>query len=230
MKMDLQVSLAWLLLLSSSLLSEPASGMWWNSQGGSTGGQNLIWNKLSKWIKDLLRRKVSGEPQIRLVSGGDQCAGRVEVYYEGKWGTVCDDHFSKNSGDVVCRQLGCGHVVSVFGWSYFGRGTEDIHLDDVQCEGTESYLWDCPHAGWNTHDCGHNEDVGVICSAAARSTLAPTASSENPQTSTSASMFSTDSTVVTTTTGTPTSTDKGKEKKETTNVMCGNFERYMRFV
>ncbi|NXP07833.1 DMBT1 protein, partial [Thinocorus orbignyianus] len=93
-----------------------------------------------------------------------RCSGRVEVSREGKWGTVCDDHFDMNSGSVVCRQLGCGQVVSVLGWSYFGGGSENIHLDDVQCRGTESYLWDCPHSGWNTHNCEHNEDVGVICS------------------------------------------------------------------
>ncbi|NXW66725.1 DMBT1 protein, partial [Eurystomus gularis] len=103
-------------------------------------------------------------PQLRLVSEGDRCAGRVEVYYKGKWGTVCDDHFSISSGSVVCRQLGCGQVVSVLGRSYFGPGRGDIYLDNVQCRGTEAYLWDCRHAGWSRHNCGHHEDVGVICS------------------------------------------------------------------
>uniref|UniRef100_A0A8C3JZ31 SRCR domain-containing protein n=1 Tax=Calidris pygmaea TaxID=425635 RepID=A0A8C3JZ31_9CHAR len=95
---------------------------------------------------------ICAEPQLRLVSGRDRCSGRIEVYHKGKWGTVCDDHFDLNSGSVVCRQLACGQVVSVLGWSYFGAGSESIHLDDVRCRGTESYLWDCPHAGWNIHN------------------------------------------------------------------------------
>ncbi|XP_039927365.1 soluble scavenger receptor cysteine-rich domain-containing protein SSC5D-like [Hirundo rustica] len=173
--MDLHVRLTWLLLLSTTLLSEPASGTWWNRPDGDP---NSLWSKFSNWIKEKFQQKAP--PQLRLESGGDRCAGRVEVYHDGKWGAVCDDYFNMKSANVVCRQLQCGQAVSVLGLSYYGPSGKIIHLDDVQCKGTESHLWDCRHAGWGKHNCGLNEDVGVICSDALRSTVAPTGSSPAP--------------------------------------------------
>ena len=46
------------------------------------------------------------------LSGGDSTdEGRLEVYYNGQWGTVCDDKFSYIDAVVVCNSLGFGFVL-----------------------------------------------------------------------------------------------------------------------
>ncbi|NXF58027.1 C163A protein, partial [Ciccaba nigrolineata] len=109
----------------------------------------------------------SGSQQVRLVNGPGLCAGRVEIYYQHSWGTVCDDGWDLPDATVVCRQLGCGGAVEAVGSAWFGEGSGQIWLDGVNCSGAEAALWDCPVGSWGQHDCGHKEDAGVVCSGSA---------------------------------------------------------------
>jgi len=57
----------------------------------------------------------------RLVGGPSSRAGRVEVNYNGVWGTVCNDGFTDTEASVVCRSLGFKYVyfVTFFGFGFF---------------------------------------------------------------------------------------------------------------
>ncbi|XP_075993713.1 HHIP-like protein 1 [Genypterus blacodes] len=103
---------------------------------------------------------------LRLV-GDDQGRsdrGRVEIYVNGEWGTVCDDLWTTSNAAVVCRQLGFQYALKASRNSEFGEGKDlRILLDDVQCDGSESSLLECVHPGVGTHNCAHYEDAGVIC-------------------------------------------------------------------
>ena len=37
-------------------------------------------------------------------------AGRVEVFHNGLWGTICNIDFDIYEGDIICRQLGFLYV------------------------------------------------------------------------------------------------------------------------
>ena len=43
---------------------------------------------------------------IRLQGGNFVNQGRVEVYCNGQWGTICDDKFGSDDANIICKQLG----------------------------------------------------------------------------------------------------------------------------
>ncbi|XP_066515942.1 scavenger receptor cysteine-rich type 1 protein M130-like [Hoplias malabaricus] len=101
---------------------------------------------------------------VRLVGSGGACAGRLEVFHSGSWGTVCGDLWDIKDAQVVCRQLQCGEALSAPVPAQFRPGTGPIWLNEVQCEGNETSLWNCRYQLSEGGECGHKEDVGVVCS------------------------------------------------------------------
>ncbi|NXG14410.1 LOXL2 oxidase, partial [Grallaria varia] len=106
-------------------------------------------------------------PKIQLRLAGQKRKhneGRLEVFYGGEWGTVCDDDFSIHAARVACRELGYLEAVSWLPSSKYGKGEGKIWLDNVHCTGKETTLAACASNGWGVSDCKHTEDVGVVCS------------------------------------------------------------------
>ncbi|XP_041472306.1 deleted in malignant brain tumors 1 protein-like [Lytechinus variegatus] len=102
--------------------------------------------------------------ELRLAGGNGHSTGRVEIRYKGVWGTICDDLWDLNDAAVVCRMLGFPRALRAPGMAYFGEGTGQILLDNVNCAGDEESLAQCSHPGYSNHNCVHHEDAGVVCS------------------------------------------------------------------
>lgn len=123
------------------------------------------------------------ESDVRLVGGQTVNDGRVEICV---WGTVCDDRWDIHDATVVCSNMmdvSSSFVYNsiinkyvVFMLKHFLAsypllsydGTLDffkpIHLDNVQCNGTESMLIECSHQGTGNHNCVYgSKEAGVIC-------------------------------------------------------------------
>ena len=46
--------------------------------------------------------------------------------------------------------------------SYTER-TWPIHINDLNCSGSEETIWNCPHNGLISYSCNHNDDAAVSC-------------------------------------------------------------------
>ena len=100
---------------------------------------------------------------IRLAGGNLQNYGRVEIYYNGEWGTVCDDGWDTADATVVCRQLGFYSSVRAYGSARYGQGTGPILLSRLSCIGNEPNLTDCNQSSVGTKNCTHSDDASVVC-------------------------------------------------------------------
>ncbi|XP_064406366.1 neurotrypsin-like isoform X1 [Halichondria panicea] len=113
--------------------------------------------------------QLSGDVRLIDTSGltGGRGVGRLEVYYSGQWGTVCQDGFGPAGALVACRQLGfLGYVV-------YGiiRNSGDLAasestptwLDNLRCNGSESRLDECPQNPTGVHNCDRSDDVALVC-------------------------------------------------------------------
>ena len=97
---------------------------------------------------------------LRLRDGLHPYEGRLEIFLNDQWGTICDDGWSKQDADVACRQLGFSESLMAVHGSYYGAGDGEILLDEVACTGQESSLLSCNNG---TIDCSHGKGAGVVC-------------------------------------------------------------------
>ena len=98
-----------------------------------------------------------------MADGDSSYSGRVEIYRNGEWGTVCDDYWTDRTAQVVCQQLGFGSRSASVDFGV-PAGTGPILMDDVNCSNGQTNLLACSHNGFGNHNCSHMEDVGVSCS------------------------------------------------------------------
>ena len=114
---------------------------------------------------------------IRLVGSTDPLVGRVELCVNKTWGTICDDYWDNDDAKVVCRQVGFpgeGLQVSKLqshcltgAQARIGSYTEKLksfHIIDLNCNGTEDNVFDCPHNLVQQYSCAYYEDAYVRCS------------------------------------------------------------------
>ncbi|XP_071486160.1 scavenger receptor cysteine-rich domain superfamily protein-like [Diadema antillarum] len=125
-------------------------------------------------------RSEQKEGNLRLVDGLSPDHGRLEIFHDYEWGTICDYSWSMEDAVVACRQLGFLRVVTAN--VFYGGGEGPIHLKRVSCNGSESKLINCNIPEWGTRYCQHSNDVGIYCSSSLTHQTNPPAPSPQNQT------------------------------------------------
>lgn len=104
--------------------------------------------------------------KLRLVNdAGADYFGRVEISYDGDWGTVCDYDWHGKDANVTCRQLGFPGGREFKG-STHGNGNGSVHLSGMSCDNTEDTLLECASRGWGNvqnYCTSHHSDASVYC-------------------------------------------------------------------
>ena len=99
----------------------------------------------------------TAEVEVRLHGLNTSHAGHVQVKYNGTWGTICAVRdLTYRSAEVICRQLGQGppvkHKFSNNECTATNHGADTVWLSDLNCQGYEDTIDQCPHRGWGILD------------------------------------------------------------------------------
>ena len=102
---------------------------------------------------------------MRLVGGSSYNEGVVEVYYNGRWGSVCYYGWDEHDANIVCRQLGFTSAESA---NFGAKPGTDIIVENVVCSSNDTILASCGHYGVGIKiGCYHNHlhyvVAGVKC-------------------------------------------------------------------
>uniref|UniRef100_A0A452ETI2 SRCR domain-containing protein n=1 Tax=Capra hircus TaxID=9925 RepID=A0A452ETI2_CAPHI len=146
------------------------SGPIWLDDVNCTGKESHVWRCPSRgWGQHDCRHKqdagviCSEFLALRLVSEDQQCAGWLEVFYNGTWGSVCRSPMEDITVSVICRQLGCGDSGTLNSSVGLREGSRPRWVDGIRCRKTDTSLWQCPSDPWNYTSCSPKEEAYISC-------------------------------------------------------------------
>ncbi|XP_070222808.1 antigen WC1.1-like, partial [Bos mutus] len=146
------------------------SGPIWLYDLNCTGKESHVWRCPSRgWGRHDCRHKedagviCSEFLALRMVSEDQECAGWLEVFYNGTWGSVCHSPMEDITVSVICRQLACGNSGSLNASVGLREGSRPPWVDLIQCRKIDTSLWQCPSDPWKYSSCSPKEEAYISC-------------------------------------------------------------------
>ena len=98
----------------------------------------------------------------RFQSGMSQLEGRLEIYYQGVWRSVCTQHWTLKEAHVACRMM--GYHSALYARTIYGSFDSQVGIKDLRCNGSEKDLVGCRNNSWNLQGCQDKMYATAICS------------------------------------------------------------------
>ena len=99
----------------------------------------------------------------RLRGGMSQLEGRLEIYYQGVWRSVCTQHWTLKEAHVACRMM--GYHSALYSNTIYGSFDKQVGVKDLRCSGSEKDLVGCWNNGWSVQDCQDKKYAILTCSS-----------------------------------------------------------------
>ncbi|NXV81510.1 WC11 protein, partial [Atlantisia rogersi] len=98
------------------------------------------------------------------LENNDSCSGRLQVFYNGTWGSVCSNSMTFQTVSLACKELGCGDAISLDPFLTYGTLPGPAWLDHVECGERHSSFWQCPSAPWHPQSCTDlRDETHITC-------------------------------------------------------------------
>nr|ACI62161.1 WC1 [Bos taurus] len=146
------------------------SGPIWLDDLNCTGKESHVWRCPSRgWGQHDCRHKqdagviCSDFLAVRMVRKDQECAGWLEVFYNGAWGSICRSPMEDITVSMICRQLDCGNSGSLTTSVALREGSRPRWVDRIRCQKTDTSLWQCPSDPWNYNSCYPKDEAYISC-------------------------------------------------------------------
>ncbi|TMW54841.1 hypothetical protein DOY81_000074 [Sarcophaga bullata] len=121
--------------------------------------------------ESIMGREEIPKGNVRLLGGAGPNEGRLQLYLDGRWGTVCDYGWTELNSALVCHHL--GYTLNPKDWRLLRSQmppvglTEDVIVSNVRCTSHDRDITKCKaehvSRGDFENSCSHDNDVGIRC-------------------------------------------------------------------